>query len=202
MENTIAPVCAARRVASPVWEQIDPVELSETGWLAPAGIEASAKICHDGENIYVRLEAQESQIRATLTDTLSQVCEDSCLEFFLAPDINDNRYLNFEWNVLGTLYLGFGAERPTRIRLVVKDPEKLFSPKPFRTEGGWGIDFRIPAEFIRRFFPNFTVSGKCACNFYKCGDCTPAPHYLAWSRPETETPDFHRREFFGTLIFE
>ena len=202
MDNTNAPICAAKRVITPNWAEIDAVQLQETGWLEPAGISATAKICHDGENIYVRIETEERDIRAQLTDPLSQVCEDSCVEFFFAPDINDTRYFNFEWNPLGTLYLGFGGERATRIRLIVKKPNELFAPAPFRTGNGWGIEFRIPVFFIRTIYPSFTMEGKCACNFYKCGDCTVTPHYLAWSRPLTEKPDFHRREFFGTLRFE
>ena len=38
-------------------------------------------------------------------------------------------------------------------------------------------------------------------NFYKCGDLTPHPHYLAWS-PVTEGKTFHRPEDFGELVFE
>lgn len=202
MESFITHVCTAKRVDTPDWDKLNAVELHETGWLEPAGISASAKICHNGENIYVRFEACEKNIRAQLTDPLSQVCEDSCVEFFLAPDINDERYINFEWNPLGTLYLGFGGKRDARMRLIVKKPVELFAPAPFRTENGWGMEFKIPVHFIRTLCPSFTLEGKCACNFYKCGDCTIAPHYLAWSRPLTEKPDFHRREFFGTLIFE
>jgi hypothetical protein len=37
-------------------------------------------------------------------------------------------------------------------------------------------------------------------NFYKWGDGTSVPHYLTWSHIVTETPDFHRPEFFGELF--
>ena len=78
------------------WDNIPRAELKETGWLEPAGVKAWMQLCHDGENLYVRLEAQESPIRATLTGTLDQVCNDSCLEFFFAPVEEDARYFNFE----------------------------------------------------------------------------------------------------------
>jgi hypothetical protein len=42
---------------------------------------------------------------------------------------------------------------------------------------------------------------KCRANFYKCGDDLPEPHFLAWNMINTEEPDFHRPEFFGTLEF-
>ena len=97
------------------WDNIPRAELKETGWLEPAGVKAWMQLCHDGENLYVRLEAQESPIRATLTGTLDQVCNDSCLEFFFAPLEEDARYFNFEWNPLKSLNLGFGGTRPTRV---------------------------------------------------------------------------------------
>lgn len=42
---------------------------------------------------------------------------------------------------------------------------------------------------------------RAAGNFYKCGDETEFPHYGAWSPVRTLSPDFHRPEFFGTLVF-
>ena len=75
----------------PDWNTVPAVQLQETGWLAPAGISARAQLCHDGSALYVRMEAEESPVRATLTEPLDQVCNDSCLEFFFAPDSSDPR---------------------------------------------------------------------------------------------------------------
>ena len=182
------------------WDNIPRAELKETGWLEPAGVKAWMQLCHDGENLYVRLEAQESPIRATLTGTLDQVCNDSCLEFFFAPVEEDARYFNFEWNPLKSLNLGFGGTRPTRVRQIVKKPE-MFHIQPFTTAGGWGVTMAIPGDYIRLYMPEFTMSGEAAGNFYKCGDETAVPHYLAWSPLTTDTPDYHRRQDFGILHF-
>ena len=190
-----------KRVDVLEWTGINRAELVHTGWLEPEPIRAWAQLCHDGENLYVRMEAEETPVRATLTGVLDQVCDDSCLEFFFAPDSGDSRYFNFEFNPLGALNLGFGGSRPTRIRQIVKKPEELFQPNPFRTEKGWGILYRIPEEFIRRYFPTFRLKGECGCNFYKCGDKTQRPHYLSWNPMSTESPDFHRRQDFGILRF-
>ena len=191
-----------KRVAKLEWAGIPWVELTHTGWLEPCAISARARLCHDGEKLYVCLEAREAPIRATLTGKLEQVCDDSCLEFFFAPKVGDKRYFNFEWNPLGTLYLGFGAERPTRVRQLVKKPEELFQPEPFRTEQGWGIQFQIPAAFLALYFPEYDLKGEAAGNFYKCGDRTETVHYLAWSPLSSSTPDYHRRQDFGILRFE
>lgn len=134
--------------------------------------------------------------------TLDQVCNDSCLEFFFAPLEEDARYFNFEWNPLKSLNLGFGGTRPTRVRQIVKKMDELFCPQSWQEENTWGITFRIPAEFVGRYFPGFTYSGTCCANVYKCGDETEHPHYLAWSPVTSDKPDFHRRGDFGTLVFE
>lgn len=191
-----------RRVERPDWSKLEPLELAHTGWLAPNAVKAKAWACHDGDHLYIRMEAEETNLRATLTGRLDQVCDDSCLEFFFAPLGEDRRYFNFEFNPLGTLYLGFGGLRPHRVRQIVKDPDGLFAPEPYLTDGGWGILFRVPARFINTYFPDYTFSGVAGANFYKCGDRTESPHYLAWSPLTAERPDYHRRDDFGLLRFE
>lgn len=183
----------------PDWDTVPVVELRHTGWLADTPVRAWAQLCYDDHGFWVRMEAEEAPVRATLREPLDQICNDSCLEFFLAPDPNDPRYLNFEFNPLGSLYLGFGSTRPTRVRQIVGDAAALFRPAPFFTEGGWGIVYCIPFDFIRNYFPYFVPEGELAGNFYKCGDLTPQPHYLAWAPLHTDTPDFHRRADFGVL---
>ena len=198
----MASVYRAVRVEKPEWEKIPAVTLTHQPWLAPCDIEASAQLCHDGENLYVRMTAKEKNIRATLTGPLDQVCSDSCLEFFLAPKADDARYFNFEWNRLLSVYVGFGGARKTRARQILKDPKALFAPAAFDTADGWGIEYRIPKAYIQMYMPDFELRGEAACNFYKCGDETEIPHYLAWAPLSSDTPDYHRRQDFGKLIFE
>ena len=190
------------RVNAPDWSKIEAVELVHQPWLEPCDIAAKAQLCHDGENLYVRMEAKEEKIRAEVTSPYEQVCADSCLEFFFSPKAGDRRYFNFEWNLLGNCYVGFGRERKTRARLILKDPKGRFEPKPFKTEAGWGIEYKIPGEFIRDYAPDFEFAGEAACNFYKCGDLTEKPHYLAWAPLLSEKPDYHRPQDFAAMIFE
>lgn len=191
-----------KRMTTLDWDAVPAVTLTHQRWLPPCDIAAKAQACHDGERLYVRMEARERDIRATLTGPLEPVCQDSCLEFFFAPDPADGRYLNFEWNPLGTLFFGFGLGRGSRVRQAPEDAQALLSPRPFTTAQGWGIEFGIPASLIRLYWPGFTLSGEAAGNFYKCGDCTATPHYLAWAPLSSDAPDFHRRGDFGKLIFE
>lgn len=185
----------------PDWAHVPPVTLHHTGWLPPCPISATAQCCHDGEQLWVRMEAEEPSILASRSGPLEAVCCDSCLEFFFAPLPDDPRYFNVEWNPLGTLCLGFGASRPTRIRQIPKCPSELFSPTPYTTPNGWGITFRLPLPFLQLYFPGYTFSGEAACNFYKCGDETQTPHYLAWAPLSCDSPDFHRREDFAPIRF-
>ena len=187
-------------LSAPDWDKVPVVELLHTGWLAPCPISARAQCCRDEGGLWVRMEAGEADIRATLTGPLDAICTDSCLEFFFAPKADDPRYFNFEFNPLGSMYLGFGAKRATRVRQIVKDPG-MFRPAPFTTDAGWGIEFYVPLDFLRMYFPDYELEGEGACNFYKCGDMTPVPHYLAWSPLSCDTPDYHRREDFGRLVF-
>ncbi len=193
------PVYTVPHMTPSDWSKVPVISLEHTPWLEPCSITANAQACHDGENLWIRMEAVESPIRATLTGPLDPVCTDSCLEFFFAPDPEDDRYFNFEFNPLGTLCLGFGAARPTRMRQIPKNAAQLFCPTPFETEAGWGIEFRIPLSFIQMYFPRYRFSGESHANFYKCGDETPIVHYLAWSPLSSDTPDYHRRQDFGVL---
>ena len=195
-------IYTVKKVSEVNWDTVETVELAHQPWLAPCEVGAKAQLCHDGENLYVRMTAREKNIRATLTGPLDPVCCDSCLEFFLAPLAGDYRYFNFEWNKLCNAYVGFGGERNTRARQILKSTEELFAPVSFDTEDGWGIEYRIPAKYIQMYMPQFELKGEAACNFYKCGDETETVHYLAWAPLSSEKPDYHRRWDFGTLVFE
>ena len=110
--------------------------------------------------------------------------------------------MDFEWNKLCNAYVGFGAERKTRVRQILKSLQETFEPKSMDTEDGWTIEYKIPLSFIRTYMPDAAFEGQAACNFYKCGDETVVPHYLAWAPLSSERPDYHRRWDFGTLVFE
>ena len=171
-------------------------------WGESYGIEARAQLCYDEDAIYVRLSAKEKEIRAENKDPLQEPCEDSCLEFFFRPEEDDPRYLNVEFNPNGLLFLGIGTGIPDLVRLMPLENDP-FGRKITRNGNGWTITYQITHAFIRRLFPRYTAhSGKKIYgNFYKCGDKTVHPHYLAWS-PVTEGKTFHRPAEFGELKFE
>lgn len=183
------------------WSTVPVAELTHCGWTPETSIHASAQLSCDGQALHVRMTAVERSIRATLTGELDQVCNDSCLEFFFAPKADDDRYFNFEWNQLGALSLSFGTLRPVRVRQVPKNARERFSFTSFDTQDGWGVEYQIPLDFLRTYYPDYTFTGTAAGNFYKCGDETEQVHFLSWANMTSETPDFHRRGDFGTLVF-
>ena len=182
------------------WNEIPALYMDTCLWNSPGQVEPKAQLCYDEEAIYVKLSTKEAHIRAEEAGEFGMPCLDSCLEFFFCPVLESNTYFNIEFNPNGCLFLGIGNDRYDLIRLVTVEPDPL-KAEPKRTEEGWEITFRIPAAFIRRFFPNFELisGGMLRGNFYKCGDKTVQPHYYCWNPITQEKPDFHLFQFFGKL---
>ena len=168
--------------------------------------DASFRIAHNGEAVFLNYRINESDIKAVCNRDNGRIWEDSCVEFFIS--FNDESYYNIECNCIGRLLIGKGADREKRIRL----PETLLkgvdrwasigdSPVENRS-GDWEVSLIIPKEIfhpeVTKKFDNLTARG----NFYKCGDCLQTPHYLSWNPIQSETPNFHRPDFFGQLLFE
>ena len=61
----------------------------------------------------------------------------------------------------------------------------------------WNLTVAIPFDLIGLDGDN--LPDHIMGNFYKCGAKTSLPHYLSWNPIATDTPDFHRPEFFGRL---
>lgn len=191
-------------VNQPNWLNIPYIELANRQWKVVEGISARAQICYTNDAIFLKLSANEYPIVHTHTGPLGAPYEDSCLEFFFCPAENDNRYFNFEFNPNTCLLLGIGTGRGDRTRLLVDDQQAIFSPVPEISEDTWCITYKIPFDFIRRFFPSFspTTGYKMRANFYKCGHLTPQPHFLTWNFCNSPTPNFHSPDNFGILIFD
>ena len=104
------------------------------------------------------------------------------MEFFLQPIETDPRFFNFEWNPNGCSFIGIETNSHDLIRLCPMNEKKLFQPWTARTSDGWTLEYRVPHEFVRMFFPAYhpASGGTVRANCYKCGDLTVQPHYMAW----------------------
>lgn len=183
------------------WEDAARLEIDNCLWREPADVAAWGQLAWTDDALLVRLTAREGRIRAVERGPLGRPCEDSCLEFFLSPVPGDPRYINIEYNKNACCFLGLGDGRE-RVRLL---PERdWFAPRTFDTPDGWGVEYRVPFQFLKLLFPAFEpVPGAAVmANCYKCGDLTEREHYLAWNPVASDTPDFHRPQDFGRMILQ
>ena len=181
------------------WDTANVAEMNQNYWTEfTYKCNSYAKVLYDDDAIYVRMQSDEMPVVAKYTERNSPVCTDSCMEFFFSPNANKDFYMNFEVNALGAFLIGAGDGKTDRIRCM--DDEKLFDIKPRLYEKGWGVSFKLPFDFIKKYAGDCTDQMKG--NFYKCGSETGHRHYGMWNAIETEKPNFHKPEYFGSLIFE
>lgn len=187
------------------WAKIPVLNIDNHQWTEKTDICATAQIAYDETAIYAYLTAKEKAVLARYTTQTSPVWTDSCLEFFFCPIEGDLRYFDFESNPNGSTFVGFGRNSQEILRLVTVEAEKsIVSAETARTEDGWSVLYTIPYDFLRIIVPDFkpTSGMKIRANCYKCGDETEKPHFISWNRINSETPQFHRPQDFGLMIFE
>ena len=167
-------------------------------------VKANYTIAHNGNAIFLKYEVQENYLQANAT-TNGEVHQDSCVEFFITLDGNDN-YCNLEFNCLGNSKIGYGSSRSDRILVDSDLVESIASVSKIKTHiinskkaFAWEIILVIPLTVFCYSNLNSFKGVRAQGNFYKCGDDLPQPHYLAWNLIKADEPDFHRPDFFGEL---
>jgi len=210
---TIRPIVREFQPGDPAapWADIPSLRIGHYLWLAndyrPL---VEVRLCWSQGFLHVRFRVEERRVRVRYTRFQDPVYKDSCVEFFIDafPETRQG-YINFETNAAGTLLAAFGPDRSRRKPLWPEDLAGFDAvssiPGPIDGEHGrtdWTLEYRIPLALFRKVYGRDVRPGRrAAANFYKCGDETEVPHYGAWSRVETPSPDFHRPEFFGEVIF-
>lgn len=166
------------------------------------------KAFHTGEYLVLHFEVANDYATATATADGAMVCNDSCVELFLSPE--PECYYNFEFNVLGTLRLGFRKEgikcppAPAQVlQSVLRLPsETLNTLDNGKTSKFWTLTAVIPITALYNHNFRSFDGMRATANLYKCGDKTPLPHYLSWQPIATEKPSFHQPQFFGEIEFQ
>lgn len=166
-------------------------------------------IAYSNSELFIKYYVKEDFVKAEKSSDNEMVCEDSCVEFFVAPS-DDGVYMNFEFNSIGVCYMGSGTGRHDskpvdkslveRVRRYSSLGSGTFPEKAGRQE--WELTVAIPLDLL--FDKEYAdLKGKrIKANFYKCGDMLTRPHYLTWSEVLTDEPDYHRPEYFGELLFD
>jgi hypothetical protein len=127
-----------------------------------------ARLGTGGEYFFVYMETSETEWRAEGRG-LGYAHNDSCMEFFLSPDpARSQRYLNWEFNPVGAMYLSIGAGRHDRVAIPRENYRELFQVKTSVHDKGWNLEYRIPFSFIQEFFPLVELQPAYAVrgNFY------------------------------------
>jgi hypothetical protein len=176
----------------------------------PYAPDVKFRIAYSKDEIFLQYNVIERFIRALYTvDEGSAPYKDSCVEFFILPN-DDSTYYNLELNCIGVGTFAYGTQRRDRTRFDKSITSKIrrvstLGREGFETQEGdfnWSITIAIPIELLYSGKKESLAGRELKANFYKCGDELPLKHYLSWSPIKTEKPDFHRPEFFGTLLFE
>jgi hypothetical protein len=168
----------------------------------------SFRIGHTGNEIWLKYYVTENHIRAKETRINGEVYKDSCVEFFISHD--KENYYNFEFSCIGTIHLAWGPGRHNRKFVDPAIVKKIaikssLGDQPIDNASGefeWEMMIRIPLDCFAYSNLNSFSKLKAAANFYKCGEETAITHYVTWNPVGTDTPDYHRPEFFGKVQFE
>lgn len=176
-------------------------------------IEATARLLYDERALYLQYEVVDGHQQATTTELNGRVWTDSCVELFASPTPDDRQhYFNFEANCIGQFRLGFGPNRENRclvspdladtvrVETSVDGPRKEPDPE---TDERWWLAAALPFDALQGFtrvdFDRST--GTVWRGNLQCCREDSAPSYAVWSSIDAPSPDFHRPNQFGCLVF-
>ena len=189
--------------------EIQPLQLEMVNWNEfPFKPAVSVQIAYNENELFLKYQVTEQSVKAEVAESNGPVWTDSCVEFFLSPEGNDE-YYNLEINCIGTALLGFRKKgEPTihatekqiaTIRRISTLGESTFPERKETTN--WQITIAIPWKAFFKHNLEQIQGKKMRGNFYKCGDELSVPHFVSWTKIKTEKPSFHAPEFFGGLEF-
>ncbi len=188
------------------WKVIPVARIDTYKWFDGYTPEAAAQLVYvESFGFILRMICTEPEPKAVYHNYNEPVYTDSCMEFF-CDYLGDGRYINMEMNSLGTLLSCIGSDRYDRTPVRDLSGGEIFPVKGKICDGHWQVTAEIPTSLLCRilgvdnipFGSGYTIRG----NFYKCGDETAVIHYGMWNPVDTEKADFHRPEYFGTLVIE
>jgi hypothetical protein len=172
------------------------------------------KLLYDDAALYVAFRVDDRYVRAAPRAYQDPVCEDSCVEFFFTPGTDvEAGYFNLEMNCGGARLFKHQRGRGNDVQPVSEEDARrieIYHSLPEIVDPeiaepvAWEVAYRLPVDILRAYAAVQTPAPGVSWrgNLYKCGDATSQPHWLAWAPVNVAQPDFHRPEYFGTLVFE
>lgn len=188
---------------------VKPVSLDFVNWTSyPYKPDVAVQLANNEHAFFIKYQVREKAVMALATEPNGEVWTDSCVEFFVSPD-NGADYYNFEFNCIGTALLGYNApgqvvthasaDQIATIRRMASLGNQPFAERKGDFE--WHLVAAIPFEVLFKHDFKPVPGQKLRVNFYKCGDHLSEPHFVAWTKIDTEQPSFHQPAFFGEVVF-
>ncbi len=183
-------------IESKEWEKAPEGKITHQRWKEfYQPINTTFKVLRGPEGISVLMHTDEKNLLCERAEENSDVCCDSCMEFFFKPNPWDPRYINFELNPNGVMNSSVGNGRHGRIYNT--EDRSIFSIESDAKDGDWTLKFYIPDAFLIEKVGK--IASVCKGNFYKCGEDTDHSHFITWCEVEVDKPDYHIPDFFGFI---
>ena len=194
------------------WHAIEALTINHFPWYTTGKKQKTqVKLTTNSDTLFIHIVAQDNYSFAQHTDLNHPlVCEDSCVECFFSPSgVLGSSYVNLEVNCCGTLHMAYGDGRNGRTYITTTDANLITCRSSItslvkvesKRDEQWTIEICIPFDVIERLTGEQINKTTWYGNFYRCGG-RKAPQFAVWNNIDSPTPDYHRPEHFGKLLFE
>jgi len=192
-------------------------------------VKAGLKMGYSGTVLGLLYTLEGDELLVRHTQDWDMVCQDSCVECFIAAEPDASAYVNLEFNPLGTCWAQIGTDRKHREKLSIKAVSTIFRRGLITTKAmdagaiygenrfRWEMLVMFPlqevgvlAKTINQISVQNAGAGcnaamlegiRLRANFYTTGDDLQKPVYQSWCAVDTPAPDFHQPGYFGTMVF-
>ena len=170
-------------------------------------VKAQFRIAYDNDALNILFTTSEAPILCRHFGDQAAVSCDSCVEAFIQP-AEGGEYWNVEVNVGESINCSHRIERPKATKLSSAELAQIKRQSSMKINGdtsipgngnSWTMRLSIPWQLMGVTpHKGMTMRG----NFYACASEAQPPYYLSWAPIATDTPQYHRPEFFGELTLD
>lgn len=183
------------------WSTVPAAQIDNYGWQSAEKFEARAQlVLVKGQKFVCRMVCLQPDPWANCNENGDKIWLDSVLELFVK--FGADGYLNVEMNSRGNKLEEFGESRQMRTRL-----SGITTVTARKACDSWQLEVTLPLSKVKSLYHGFDTDQikegfEFGLNFYKTGldPKTGLSHYGMWNPVESERPDFHRPDQFGTGV--
>ena len=165
------------------------------------------RVLWDDEYLYVFFRCEDEHIAAHFYQRNSAPYRDDCVEVFIAPNQDHPLwYANNEFNCLGTWLIG--KHKGDSNEYVIRDKVLLGRSHAGTinaeddTDEYWTLEIGIPFESLSDYETDLPPKPGdiWGINFNRCGGDI-NQQFSQWTASQTDSPNFHRPQDFGRIVF-